>query len=147
MKKATVEKIIKFFEENEDIFNECVADLDSYNGYLGDDRYYSMDELNELYAGVEPMEVLYRAYYGHDADTWTVDNNGNKVYGEFNPNRDYFKYNGYGNLISTDYIDYSDHLDQWVIESLSDNRYYINAIDDNNELRALFDELEEDDEQ
>lgn len=40
--------LMSYFEENEDDFNDSIEELDSYNGYLGDDRYYSMDELYEL---------------------------------------------------------------------------------------------------
>ena len=115
MKETTVKKIIEFFNENEDIFNSCIEELDSYNGYLNDDRYYSMDELNEFYSGTEPLELLRGAYYGRDDDTYTTDSNGNKTYGAFNPNRDYFYYNGYGNLVSSDYKDYSAHLDEYAI--------------------------------
>lgn len=32
------EKIIAWFKENEEVFNDCIEELDSYNGYLGDDR-------------------------------------------------------------------------------------------------------------
>lgn len=138
----TIEKIIKYFEENESIFNRCVEELDSYNGYLGDDRYYEMEYLNEFYQGTDPIDILYRAYYGRDEDSWTTDSSGNKQYGEFNPNREYFTYNGYGNLVSTDYKDYSSHLDRYTIESLSDNRYYIDTIDEYDDLKALFDELD-----
>ena len=134
--------IIEFFKNNDDIFTECIEELDSYNGYLGDDRYYSMDELNEFYNGVEPSEILRRAYYGHDAETYTTDASGNKEYGEFNPNRDYFTYNGYGNLVSADYKDYSGKLDRYAVEEMSENRDYINSIDDEEDLAALFDELE-----
>ena len=142
MKETTVKKIIEYFEENENVFNNCIEELDSYNGYLGDDRYYYMEDLKDFYNGVDPIELLERAYYGHDADAWHTDGSGNKEYGAFNPNRDYFTYNGYGNLISTDYKDYSAHLDKYVIESMSKNRHYIDSIDDNDELSALFDELE-----
>lgn len=48
--------IIAFFKGNEDIFNEAIEELDAYNGYLGDDRYFTMDELNEQYIGIEPKE-------------------------------------------------------------------------------------------
>lgn len=146
MKETTVKKIIEFFNENEDIFNSCIEELDSYNGYLNDDRYYSMDELNEFYSGTEPLELLRGAYYGRDDDTYTTDSNGNKTYGEFNPNRDYFYYNGYGNLVSSDYKDYSAHLDEYAIEAMSENRQYIDSIDGDDDLAALFDELEQEDE-
>ncbi len=145
-KKRTTENIIAdiiaYFENNEDVFNDCMEELDGYNGYLGDDRYYSMDELDEFYRGSDPLEILRRAYYGRDDDTYTTDSSGNKTYGEFNPNRDYFYYNGYGNLVSSDYKDYSNKLDNYFIESLSENRRYICNMDEYEELTALFDELE-----
>lgn len=134
--------IIEFFKENEDVFNDCMEELDSYNGYLGDNRYYPMEELDELYMGVEPSEILRRAYYGYDVDIYTTDGSGNKEYGQFNPNREYFTYNGYGNLVSTDYKDYSAHLDNYAVEGMSENRDYINTIENNEELTSLFDELE-----
>lgn len=134
--------IIEYFENNEDIFNDCMEELDSYNGYLGDDRYYSMDELDELYNGIEPSELLRRAFFGYDEETYTTDSSGNKTYGAFNPNRDYFRYNGYGNLVSADYKDYSGMLEPFAIEVMRENRDYIDSIDDNEELSALFDELE-----
>ena len=136
-------KIIEFFKENEELFNQCIEELDAYNGYLGDYRYYSMDELNEFYRDSDPLEILCRAYFGRDADTWTADRNGNKTYGEFNPNRNYFCYNGYGNLVSSDYKDYSAYLDRYAIEAMSENRNYIYSINNDEELTALFDELEQ----
>ena len=135
--------IIDFFKANEDIFTDAIEELDSYNGYLGDDRYYAMDELDELYSSTEPSELLRRAYYGYDEETYTTDSSGNKTYGEFNPNREYFRYNGYGNLVSADYKDYSGQLDNYAVESMSENRSYIDSIEHSDELAALFDELEE----
>lgn len=134
--------IIEYFENNEDIFNDCIEELDSYNGYLGDDRYFLMDELDELHNGTEPSELLRRAFFGYDEETYTTDRDGNKRYGAFNPNRDYFRYNGYGNLVSADYKDYSGQLDKYAVESMSENRDYIDSIDNDEELTALFDELE-----
>lgn len=134
--------IIEYFENNEDIFNDCMEELDSYNGYLNDDRYYSMDELDEQHNGTEPSELLRRAFYGYDEETYTTDRDGNKTYGAFNPNRDYFRYNGYGNLVSADYKDYTGQLDKYAVESMSENRSYIDSIDNDEELSALFDELE-----
>lgn len=142
MKENTINKIIAYFEENENAFNDCIEELDSWNGYLSDDRYYEMEMLQEFYHGADPIELLQRAYFGHDDDTWTTDSHGNKEHGQFNPNRDYFYYNGYGNLVSSDYKDYSAHLDNYVVEAMSKNRSYINPIDNDEELTALFDELE-----
>lgn len=142
-KEAIITDIIQYFKENEDVFNDCMEELDSYNGYLGDDRYYSMEELNDLYSGQEPQEILFRAFYGFDADTWITDGRGNKEYGAFNPNRNYFYFNGYGNLVSSDYKDYSDNLDLYAVEAMSEGRSYIDSIENDDILADLFDELEE----
>lgn len=142
-KETVIADIIQYFKENKDVFNDCMEELDSYNGYLGDDRYYSMEELNDLYSGQEPQEILFRAFYGFDADSWHTDRSGNKIYEAFNPNRDYFYLNGYDNLVSSDYKDYSDKLDKYAIEEMNENRGDINSIENDDTLAGLFDELEE----
>lgn len=139
---TTMKKIIDFFGENEDIFNSCIEELDAYNGYLGDDRYYDIDFLNELFTDCNNIDLLNRAFFGRDDDTWTTDGSGNKKYGEFNPNREYFYFNGYGNLVSSDYKDYSAHLDAYAVDAMRDARQWIDTIEDNEELSQLFDELE-----
>lgn len=131
--KEITADIIEYFKNNEEIFNECIEELDSYNGYLGDNRYYFMDDLDEIYRNELPTEILCRAFYGKDDDT----------NGEFNPNREYFYYNGYGNFVSSDYKDYSLLLDNFAIEVMSENRNYIESIESNEDLQKLFDELEE----
>ena len=131
-----------FFDGNGDLFDNCIEELDDYNGFLDDDRYYPMEMLDELYHGEKATEILYRAFYGYDADNWHTDEYGRKENASFNPNRNYFKYNGYGNLVSTDYPDYSAHLDDYTIECMLDNRCYIDSIERDEELSALFDELE-----
>ncbi len=87
--------------------------------------------------------VLYRAFFGRDDESWETDSRGNKIYLSFNPNRNYFYFNGYGNLVSCDYKDYSDKLDDYFIEQLAKHRQYIYAIDDDIELSELFDKLEQ----
>ena len=143
MKEDIIANIIQYFKENEDVFSDCMEELDSYNGYLGDDRYYDMEELNDLYSGQEPQEILLRAFYGFDADSWHTDSSGNKIYAAFNPNRNYFYFNSYGNLVSSDYKDYSNKLDGYAIEEMSENRNYIDSIENDDILAGLFDELEE----
>ena len=134
-----IKKAIKaYFEANEDDFITVIEELDSYNGYLGDDRYYNMDELDEMLYGLTPSEVLARTYYGGDDDT--KDANGNR--GEFNPNRAYFYYNGYGNLVRTDYKDnYMYHLDDYFINDLIENECNLYEIPD--EVQELIDEANE----
>lgn len=144
MNKQEVRNAIKaWFEENESIFNDCMEELDSYNGYLGDDRYYPMEELNDLFCDQDHIWLLNRAYFGYDAETWHTDAHGEKEYGAFNPNREYFTFNGYGNLVSADYKDYSAFLDDYAIDSMTENRRYIYSIDSDAELSELFDALED----
>ena len=143
MKENTISRIIEYFRDNEDLFNECIEELDNYNGYLGDYRVYEMEEIDELYRDADPSYLLERAFYGFDEDTWTTDADGEKTYGEFNPNRAYFYYSGYGNLVSTDYKDYSAHLDSYAIEAMHEDRPHIYTIENNEDLEALFDDLEE----
>lgn len=147
MREKIIDQIIEFFKENEEIFNSCMEELDGYNGYLGDDRYYDMDDLDEFYCDTKPLDLLYRVFYGRDDDTWTTDARGDKHYGEFNPNRSYFYYNGYGNLVSSDYKDYSCHLDRYAVEEMIENRRYLYSIEEDEDLSALFDALEEYNEQ
>ena len=141
-KQTIINKIIELFKNDTELFENCIEELDSYNGYLGDDRYYNMDMLDEFYQGVEPTEILTRAFYGRDDEGWETDASGNKIYGSFNPNRDYFYHNGYGNLVSCNYKDYSDKLDEYFIDELVENRSQLFAIYDNDELLELLDELE-----
>ena len=138
----TIKKIIAYFEENENTFNECIEKLDSYNGYLGDDRYYGMDMINEFFADCDNIDLLNRAFFGRDDDSWHTDAHGEKIFGAFNPNKDYFYFNGYGNLVSSNYKDYSDKLDAYFVGALLENRLYIDAIESDEKLTALFDELE-----
>jgi hypothetical protein len=131
LKMETIKKQLKeLFEQDEQLFNAVIEELDSYNGYLNDNRYYSMDELNEFYRDSEPLELLLRAYFGRDDDTWTTDSSGNKTHGEFNPLREYFTYNGYGNLVSSNYKDYSYLLDDYFLDSLIENAEYLYLDDE-----------------
>jgi len=142
-REQAIDNILEYFKNNTDTFNECIEQLDSYDGYLGDDRYYDMNDLPELLSGYDPLELLNRAYFGNDEDDCIVDKYNEKHYMSFNPNRDYFRFNGYGNLSSTNYKDYSDHLDAYAVEAMDKNRHYIDAIDENSDLSDLFDVYEE----
>ena len=139
---TNTEKIIHFFNVNEELFNQCIEELDNYNGYLGDGRYYSMDELDDFYIGTELNEILNRAFFGYDEDTYTMNRNGSVEHGQFNPNREFFRYNDYGNLVSADYKDYLYLLNKYTVEAMAENRDYIDTINDTPELSELFDDYE-----
>lgn len=142
MKENTIEKIMDYFDHNEELFNRCIEELDDYNGYLADDRYYEMEMLEYFISGKNVLDVLNMAFFGHDKDNFHTNAYGDKEYGSFNPNREYFTFNAYGNLVSTNYKDYSLHNEPYTIKKLSEYRDYISTIDDNDDLLMLFNELE-----
>lgn len=144
-KENAIKAIIEYFKNNEEDFENVIEQADSYDGYLGDDRYYLMEELDEFYRDTEPTELLNRVYYGHDDDNYTTDEHGDKHYSEFCPNRTYFYYNGYGNLVSTDYKDYTVHNDSWFAEKLIDGTYE-GYIDLPEEVEEIIEALENEEE-
>ena len=114
--KTLAETLLEYYKNNEEVFNHDIEELDSWNGILGDNRIEDMDYLDELYQGKEATEILRCAYFGYD-DTYAKS----EQRAPFNPNRDYFYFNAYGNLVSTDYKDYSDYLDLDYVQDIVDN--------------------------
>lgn len=70
--------------EDDDIFCNACEELDRYNGFLGDERLYYMEDVNELYYGLKPLDLL------------------EKVTDDFSTNDNYF-FEDYEGLHSTDY--------------------------------------------
>lgn len=138
---AKIKEIVSWFEDNNDAFTACIESLDAWNGFLGDDRFYLMEEINELYPNA--LDAMTRAYYGHDGECYSTDERGEKHYAEFCPNRDYFTFDGYGNFVSYDAPDYSDKIDSYAVNELYDNRSRVTEIEDYLDLSILFDELDE----
>lgn len=129
-------EIIDWFEEHESEYVETIEELDDWNGYLNDDRYWNMSDLNDLYCNESPEEILRRAYFGYDGDSPEENRR------QFNPMSEYFHFNGYGNLVSSDSKDYSAHLDHWFVESCLEHMNDLWSIKANPELSDLFDRLE-----
>ena len=90
-----------------------------------DDRIYSMWDLDELLAGITPIDILCMSFHG-----------------SFNPHHNFFWFNGCGNLESADYLggtpvcagDIADYVLRKE-DSLGDD-----------EIQYILDEEEEDDE-
>lgn len=51
-------KMETYWENHNDSFSAVCEELDSYNGFLGDNRCFSMDELDDLLYGKKPSEVI-----------------------------------------------------------------------------------------
>ena len=124
------ELLMELFANDEELFNSTIEELDSYNGYLGDDRYYLMDELPEILSGLNAIDLLNRAYFGRDDESWHTNAHGEKIYDSFNPNREYFYFNGYGNLVSANYKDYSAYLDNYFIDAIIENQNHLYLDDE-----------------
>ena len=113
------QELLSYYKENTEAFNNDIEALNSWSGYLGDDKVFPMEELDKFYQGVEPLAILRRAFFGYDEQCGKRKPNSS-----FNPNRDYFYLNGYGNFVSTDERDYSDYLDEDFVQEILDNKLY-----------------------
>lgn len=122
----------EFCEALEDyISNLDTANLISlWNQYVSeanrmDDYIYSMDSFDEMHDGMKPWDIVRAAYYS----------------GKFCPADDWYWYNGYGNLVSSDWPEREDASPYYLDEIID---YIIDNKDDlgNSDIRALLDELE-----
>lgn len=123
------EEDMKDFISHDDMVAEALENIDSYNGVLGDDRYYPMDLLDELFIGKSASEIL------------------GELANDFNYNDDYLIATPWG-IKSTCTRDYVDDLGaEYVIDILTDNANHaesdeLNVIIDsrdcaNTEIKAL----------
>ena len=110
------QKLLEYYKENTEDFNNDIEELDSWNGYLGSKRYYLMEEFSDYYQGTDPLEILRRAFFGYDEDDSTLERKE-----PFNPNKEYFYLNGMRDFVSTDQQDYSDYLDDRFVEEIIEN--------------------------
>ena len=77
--------------------------------YYPDDMLYPMDEISEFVTDV--WEALRSSFFGYDYNPYSDENRE-----KFNPNRDYFAFNAYGNLVSIDSRDYVAWLQRMISE-------------------------------
>ena len=97
-------RMTDYWKAHNDSFSRVCEDLDSYDGFLDDNRVYPMDELDYILGDKEPSEVLQMV------DTPNFD------YSD-----DYFYYNVYG-IRSTNEKDYSNYVNySEVFEKLIDD--------------------------
>lgn len=134
-----VNELLDFYKQDSEAFANDIEELDSYNGYLGGvDRISDMEELNDLFHDLEPLDILNRAFFGYDDDDSTSDQKA-----PFNPNRDYFYLNAYENLVSTDERDYSDYLDETFVRDIIENEYNLDLSNGAAEIIEKYDDEEE----
>lgn len=110
------QELLSYYKQNIEDFNNDIEALDDWTGYLGGERAIPMEDLDDYYQDISPLDLLRRAFFGYDDDDSTPEEKA-----PFNPNRDYFHVNGYINLVSTDNLDYSDYLDEVTVDNIIDN--------------------------
>ena len=98
---------------------------DAVNAY--DDVIYNMYDFDEIMNGQTPEWIANRIYFG-----------------DYNPNAEYFTFNGYGNVESIFKYQLTDYIDIEEIAAYIDDND--NALYDD-EIQEILDEIEEDDEQ
>lgn len=101
-----------------------------YEHDKADDAIYDMGSISEFITDV--WEALRSSFNGYD---WCPGaDSDHRLREQFNPNKDYFAFNGYGNLVSIDSYYYTDWLDrnidrdefiEWCAE-----QGYIEEVDD-----------------
>lgn len=82
-----------------------------------DDCLYAMDEMDELF-NESAYNAIQRAFYGYDYNPRREGDGGERE--PFNPNRDWFGFNGYANLVSVEDYDYVAWMDSHI-----DDDYFI----------------------
>lgn len=131
------EKLLELFKSMDDsdivsVWNEYCSMVNCF-----DDEIMDYDELEELIkcGNDDTITWLNRFFYGSD----DYSNEGGA-----NPNRDYFTFNGYGNIVSFDYIynEYSDKFNHIDIEALID--YIVENKESfyNDDIQEILDEEE-----
>ena len=119
-----------YWKAHNDSFSRVCEELDSWDGFLGNHRIYSMDELDDLLCDKKPSEVLQM-----------VDTAGGFDYSD-----DYFYYdNGIYNIYvirstnEKDYFNYFDYSE--VFEKLMDDYDQVFSHNYGNAYYELFDDV------
>lgn len=103
------------------IHNDYCMNVD----YMDDYIYCMFDDFDQLMEGRTPLDIAACCYYG-----------------DFCPNHDYFKFDGYGNVVSFSFAnDSNSGID------ISDIAKYINDDEDalgNDDIQDILDEYQED---
>lgn len=112
------QELLNYYKRNSEDFADDIEELDGWNDCLYEDKIFSMDELDEVLQDIKPSDILCSALFGHD------EAHG-KIKSTFNLDRDYFRFNGLGDLVSTDKRDYSDYLNDYFIQEIIDNKSHL----------------------
>lgn len=119
------ERFAEYFAEQGNA--EQVAIFNEWAYSTGNEPVYYIEEFNEVCAGFSPLDIVFKVRFG-----------------DFNPNHDYFTFDGYANLESIENVaewleDYVDELADYYESHFRDLANVIGTCD----AGALYDEDEE----
>ena len=119
--KMIKDVMVDILKRDDDLFVEACTELDSWNGFLGDDRCYSMNDIDDLLCGKKPSEII---------DMITKD---------FDSSCEWFYFSIYGLESCDDIVShYRDaYYESDVLESLIDNYNHISEMTDSDFEIAL----------
>jgi len=99
-------EITNYLEENEQEFICLIEELDSWNGYLNEDRWEDMDFLDDYLCNESALDLI---ILGRNSGS------------DFYPGDNYFRFDVYGNLESTNYKEYNDYISDYFIDDIIEN--------------------------
>ena len=109
-------KIKEMLKNDEYLTMDIVGQLNSLNGSFETYVLYNMDDFDEMMEGYTPTELAQRIFFG-----------------DFNPNDDYFGFNGYANLESITEYEMQGHFEPIINEIVDSMLYNYNDIYINDE--------------
>ena len=121
-------KIEKILRNDMYLTMDIVGQLNGLNGSFETYTLYNMCDFDLVMEGYTPTEVVQRTFFG-----------------DFNPNGDYFYFNGYANLESIYEWEMQDHFEPIIDEIIDSMLYNYDDlyIDDDNLNRLVGEYLEE----
>ena len=99
MKNTKIESLKGLILNNVSIGMDLINEINSWDGYLEYLQVYPMDEFDAALEGFSPLEIANKIYFGN-----------------FNPNHEYFRFNGYANLESLDEYDVEEEIKEYASE-------------------------------
>ena len=130
-KEKIMEQIIELLEDNENIFADAVEELDNKMDFLGSSRWRDMDEFDDEFCSVCPLEIAEAVLGSYHFDT----------------NDYFFRFKDGYELESADDRDYSDEYDaDRLAEDLADNLDDLDLDSELTELLQKYNDTDEDEE-
>ena len=107
-----INKLMEYYRKHYSDFENDLESLNYLRGLGEATHLYPMSDLNKVFVGKTPSEVLTCAYWGDDDDGE----------GAFNPGRKFFHLNGCGGIVSTDNRYYNaDCLNRHTVGDIIEN--------------------------